>query len=72
MVSAEPNGPAARGGVQEGDLIVAVNGRDVTSIDDLHRLLAEWPLGSPVTLSVLRGQQRFQPEVFLREAGISR
>jgi S1-C subfamily serine protease len=35
----EPDGPAERGGLQEGDLVLAINGTAVAGIDDLVRLL---------------------------------
>jgi serine protease Do len=34
-------GAAARAGIQEGDVILAVNNQDVNSVDDLNRLLAD-------------------------------
>ena len=40
----EPRGPAEKSGVQAGDLIIAVNDRLVTSVDDLHQLLARLPV----------------------------
>jgi S1-C subfamily serine protease len=42
----------------EGDVLVVVEGLAVTRIDDLHRFLAEWPIGRPLTLGVLRGSAR--------------
>jgi S1-C subfamily serine protease len=58
VLAMEPNGRARQAGVQIGDLIVAIEGRDVSSVDDLHRLLAEWPIGRPVELTVVRGRER--------------
>jgi len=58
IITVEPNGPAARGGLAEGDLIVAAEGRPITSIDALHHFLAEWPIGRPLTMIVLRGVER--------------
>jgi S1-C subfamily serine protease len=58
IMSIEPRGPARQAGLRERDLIVAINEQWVTSVDDLHRFLAEWPIGDPVTLTVLRGQER--------------
>ena len=40
VVAVEPGGPAAEAGVRPGDLIVAVGGRLLSGIDDLHRLLS--------------------------------
>jgi len=55
IVSLEPGGPVVGAGLCEGDLIVAVNDRASMSVDDLHGFLAEWPIGKPVRLTVLRG-----------------
>jgi S1-C subfamily serine protease len=57
-ISVDPSGPAAQGGLQEGDLIVAINGNSVGTVDDIHRFLAEWPLGEGVTLTIIRGRER--------------
>ncbi len=63
VVAVEPGGPASVGGIRADDLIVAVNGRVVTSVDDLHRLLADFPGSPPLTLSVVRGARRLDTEV---------
>ena len=67
-ISVTPQGPAAQGGLQAGDLIVAINGLSVASVDDMHRFLAEWPLGQGVTLTVLRGRERRELHVVPAEA----
>ncbi len=63
VVASEADGPAARAGLRSGDLLVAMNGQSVTSVDDLHRLLAEWPFGKPVVLTVVRGTACFEAEL---------
>ncbi len=63
VVSVEADGPARRAGLREGDLIVAANERAVTGVDDLHRFLAEWPIGASVVLTVIRGQERLEVDV---------
>jgi S1-C subfamily serine protease len=68
VASAEANAPAGRAGLQAGDLIVAISDQIVTSVDDLHRFLAEWPIGQPATLSVVRGQERLEVQVVPAEA----
>ncbi len=55
IVSLEPRAPASAAGLREGDLIVAVNDDPITSVDDLHRFLAAWPIGAPMRISVVRG-----------------
>ncbi|RJQ65891.1 MAG: PDZ domain-containing protein [Desulfobacteraceae bacterium] len=58
VLSVEMPGPAGLAGVQAGDLIVAIHGSDVQSVDDLHRFLADWPIGRPVEIDVVRGSVR--------------
>lgn len=70
-ISVDPKGPAAEGGLKVGDLIVAINGASVASVDDMHRFLAEWPLGRGVTLTVIRGNERQELKVLPKEAGNS-
>jgi S1-C subfamily serine protease len=67
-ISVDPGGPAGKGGLGKGDLIVAINGESVASVDDLHRFLSEWPLGEPVRLTVIRGRDRLDLEVIPAEA----
>jgi S1-C subfamily serine protease len=63
----EPEGPAARAGLMEGDLLVTVNDQPLNSIDELHRLLEEWP-PKPLTLTVIRGLDRLLLRVVPAEA----
>lgn len=60
IVSLVPGGPAAEAGARSGDLIVALNGRVVTTVDDLHRLLSGRPLDQPLVLSVVRGERQIE------------
>ncbi len=63
VAALEPKGPAEQAGIQPGDLIVSVNDRLVSSVDDLHQLLSRLPADKPITLSVLRGAQLADIEV---------
>jgi serine protease Do len=49
-----PRGPAAKGGVQAGDLVVSLNGKPVESSGELTRSIALVPPGETVNLVVLR------------------
>ncbi len=49
-----PRGPAAKAGVQPGDLVVALNGKPVESAGQLTRSIALVPPGEQVKLDVLR------------------
>jgi formylglycine-generating enzyme required for sulfatase activity/uncharacterized caspase-like protein len=59
VVEARPDSPAARAGLESGDVIVTANGRDVSSAADFVQAIAALPPGATARLSVLRrGQQR--------------
>lgn len=58
VVSLEPDSPARKAGVLEGDLVVGFDGKPVAGIDDLHRLLTEDVAGRSVPLDVIRGTER--------------
>jgi S1-C subfamily serine protease len=49
------NGPAEAAGLKVGDVLLRLDGRTVTGVDDLLRLLSEDQVGRRVTLEVLRG-----------------
>jgi S1-C subfamily serine protease len=63
LVSLEPDGPAQKADLRTGDIIVSLNGREVTSPDDLFSFLSEWPVGRPVTVTVLRWKSKLDLEV---------
>jgi S1-C subfamily serine protease len=58
VVQVAPNSPADRAGLMPGDVIVAMDGAIVQSVDDLHRLLTEKPVGKPAPLTVLRRTEK--------------
>jgi putative serine protease PepD len=51
----EPGGPAASSGLRQGDVITAVNGRQITSTDNFIAAVDSYPPGDTVTLTVKRG-----------------
>jgi S1-C subfamily serine protease len=63
IVSLEPLGPARKAGIQTGDILISINGQDMTSPDDLFRFLSEWPVGRAVAVSLLRRKNKLDLEV---------
>jgi S1-C subfamily serine protease len=68
VTGVEPESPAARGGVREGDLIVAFGARPVGGVDDLHRLLTEAAVGRRTALTLLRAGARLTLDVVPEES----
>jgi phosphatidylglycerol---prolipoprotein diacylglyceryl transferase len=62
----DPDSPASTAGLQSGDRIVSVNGKDVTTSDDLTTyVLRDWPRGqTEIQLTVQRGDQTIPLQTF--------
>lgn len=51
--------PAARAGLRQGDVVMALGGHPVAGADDLHKLVAEMPKARDLSLTFVRnGQQK--------------
>lgn len=68
VVDVDPSGPAHKGGVAPGDRILALNGRLVTNVDDLHRMLSKLPADCPLTLTIARHARQLDLEIQLQLA----
>jgi len=55
--------PAARAGLRGGDLIVAVDGTPIESMNDLQRLMVSERIGAPVTFTVARHERLLEIDV---------
>jgi len=58
VVGLEPNSPARRAAVLEGDIIVAFNNDPVSGVDDLHRRLVAAAIGVPARLTIIRHTEK--------------
>jgi S1-C subfamily serine protease len=56
----EPESPAKRAGLEEGDVILSFAGKPIADIDTLHRLLTEKAIGREVEMIVLRNNHQKQ------------
>jgi Do/DeqQ family serine protease len=62
-----PDGPAAKAGLKRDDVITAINGRAVTSVDDLRLIIAQYAPGTKVTIDYLRDGKPDAKEVTLTQ-----
>lgn len=71
VAGTEPNSPANRAGLRDGDVIVAFGGEPVSSIDELHRHLVADLIGAPTTFTIIRHTEKLDlvitPEELFRD-----
>jgi S1-C subfamily serine protease len=64
--SVDPGSPANKSGVKKGDLIYGLDGHEVSSVDDIHKILSTFTPGKNVDLQVVQnGREKMlmiQPE----------
>ncbi|MCE9546649.1 MAG: trypsin-like peptidase domain-containing protein [Planctomycetia bacterium] len=68
VLSAENGSPAAQAGLREGDVMIELDDRPVTGVDDLHRLLAPEKIGRAAEVVVLRDSRQVRLRVTPTEA----
>ena len=66
--SVEENSPAKRAGLREGDIVVALEGKPIAGVDDLHRVLTDVRVGVSCSLTVLRYTEKLKLKVVPEEA----
>ena len=63
VLGSEAGSPAAKAGLQEGDVIVAMDGEPVEGVDELHKFLGEDRIGVTTRVTFLRGSKRLESKV---------
>jgi S1-C subfamily serine protease len=63
VVTIEPGSPAARAGLRERDIVVALDDQPIGTVDDLHRELTEQRIGVRLRLTVIRELEKFSLEI---------
>jgi S1-C subfamily serine protease len=64
VLSVEENSPAKRAGLRDGDIIVALEGKPIAGVDDLHRVLTD----VRCSLTVLRRTEKLELKIVPEEA----
>jgi S1-C subfamily serine protease len=68
VVSLEPNSPAQRAGVHEGDVVVGYGSHVIASIDDLQRLMTDEQVGVRSGLTLLRRGEKVELPIVPEES----
>jgi S1-C subfamily serine protease len=68
IVGLAGDGPAAAAGLRRGDIVVTMGGQAVSSVDEIFRVLANWPVGQPLDIGFLRGKDLKEVVVAPHEA----
>jgi serine protease Do len=63
----QPGTPAAKAGLQQGDVIIAVNGKDVNPDQTVSYLIANLPVGERSTITVMRSGKKLDVPVVITQ-----
>jgi S1-C subfamily serine protease len=67
VASVTDGSPAQKAGLREGDVIIALDGKPVAGVDDLHRLLTDARVGASSGLTILRHTEKLVLKVVPEE-----
>lgn len=67
VAGVQPGGPAAKAGIREGDLIIAIAGKETNTVIDLRAAIDAQPVGSRADVTINRGGQIITYSVLFEE-----
>src|SRR4051794_34098463 len=67
VISVADNSPARKAGLRDGDVIIALDGKAVAGVDDLHRLLTDARVGVSGSLTILRWTEKLELKIVPEE-----
>ncbi|MCO5084111.1 MAG: DegQ family serine endoprotease [Rhizobiaceae bacterium] len=70
VASVDDGGPAAKGGLKAGDVVLSMNGTTIEHVDALGYRLATQPVGATAMLAVLSGGKQKEVDVVLIRAPV--
>lgn len=59
--------PAEVAGVQEGDVIIGIDGKDITTMDELNDIKNKFKIGDEITLKIFRDKEKIDVKLVLNE-----
>jgi serine protease Do len=68
VTDVQAKGPAERGGLKRGDVVVRFDGQDVMDSGHLRNLVAQASIGSKHRLDLIRDEKLYQAELVIQEA----
>ena len=69
ITSVQPGAPADEAGLQQGDVILSINGSAVKTTDDLLAKVADLPVGEPASIGYLRDKKEQQTQLTVGDRG---
>ena len=63
VATIEPDSPASKSQLREGDIIISLDGQQTAGIDQLHRLLTEERIGRQTPMTVIRRTEKLEIDV---------
>jgi serine protease Do len=67
VLSVQPQGPAEKGGLVLGDILLSINGKPVQDVDDIQQALSGSAIGATLPVTLLRGGERTERSIVVEE-----